>query len=69
MFRRQTLCTEMAKEWANDVSNHVSRFTLPYENPKILPSITIKDGDSTRKYSEGKLYNLNTGYPDAKCDI
>ena len=58
----------MAKEWANDVTNHVARFTLPYENPKNLPSIDIKDGDSTRKYSEGKLHNFNTGYPDAKCD-
>ena len=52
----------MAKEWAQDVTNHVARFSLPYQSPKILPNMEIQiedEEDEVRKYSEGKLHHLN----------
>ena len=61
-YSRKNLCIEMAKEWAQDVTNHVARFSLPYQSPKVLPNMEIQiedEEDEVRKYSEGKLHHLN----------
>ena len=50
----------MAIEWSQDILNHVTKSTLmAYKIPKVLPGFDINDGGTVRRYSEGKIYNLN----------
>lgn len=48
----------MATEWAQDVTRHVARFALPYQDPKSLDPIDIEDDQDTKIYQDGKLHHL-----------
>ena len=51
---------ELAKEWTQDLTNHVKRFTMPNHDPQPLDDIDIidEDEDELMKYDNGKLFNL-----------
>jgi hypothetical protein len=53
------ICKEMALEWGQDVTNHAARFSLPYQDPTFLPPFDVQDGETSKRYSEGKLHHLN----------
>ena len=37
---------------------HVSKFLLPYKDPKTLDSIEIEDEEEIKIYDDGKLHHL-----------
>ena len=53
------LCPALATEWAQDVTKHVARFALPYQDPKTLEPIDIEqEEETTKRYEDGKLHHL-----------
>lgn len=55
------LCTNLATEWAQDVTAHVARFALPYQDPKTLDPIDIlvdEGEEESKRYADGKLHHL-----------
>ena len=45
-------------QWTQDVVKHVSKFLLPYKDPKTLDSIEIEDEEDIKRYDDGKLHHL-----------
>ena len=52
------LCPALALQWTQDVVKHVSKFLLPYKDPKTLDSIEIEDEEEIKIYDDGKLHHL-----------
>ena len=52
------LCPALAMQWTQDVVKHVSKFLLPYKDPKTLDSIEIEDEEEIKIYDDGKLHHL-----------
>jgi len=52
-------CPALATKWAEDITTHVSKFVMPYQDPKSLEPIEIiDDEEDIKKYDDGKLHHL-----------
>ena len=58
-YSKEQMCSELAYEWTQDLTNHLKRFAMPLHDPEPLDTIDILDEDlEVTKYEEGQLHNL-----------
>ncbi len=53
------MCEELAREWIDELTGYIGKFSLPYQDPKPLPPIEVANGDGSKRYDVGQLHRLS----------